>query len=113
MVKPVTGLSIHMRIFKLNFIKTNIYSTIYDTTDKTHNPTNLITDNSVYIFLHITLVTSLSIADLTHNFSESTYIYPYYKSSKLYSDSTNNYPALGKVQFPISCLHDVSEKWCY
>ena len=112
MVKPVTRLSIHMRIFKLNFIKTNIYSTIYDTTDKTHNPTNLITDNSVYIFLHITLVTS-SIADLTHNFSESTYIYPYYKSSKLCSDSTNNYPALGKVQFPISCLHDVSEKWCY
>ena len=68
-------------------------------TYKTHNPTNLITDNNVYIFLHITLVISLSIADLTHNFAESTYIYPYYKWSKLCSDGTNNYPALGKFNF--------------
>ena len=44
-------------------------------------------DDSVYIFLHMTLVTSLFTADLTPNFSESDYIYPYYN---LYSDSTNS-----------------------
>ena len=45
---------------------------------KIHNSSNHM-DNNVYIFLHITLVTSLSTADLTPNFSESNNIYPYYK----------------------------------
>ena len=35
------------------------------------NPTNHIMDNSVYIFLRITLITSLSTVDLTTNSSES------------------------------------------
>ena len=35
--------------------------------------------DNVYIFLCITLVTTLSTADLTTSFSESNYIYPYYK----------------------------------
>ena len=25
----------------------------------------------------------------------------------------HHYPALGKVQLPISCLDDLSEKWCH
>ena len=87
-------------------------------------------DNNLYIFLHITLVTSLSTVDLTRNFSESNYIYPFYWWYTLCSDSTNSYvvlriiiktikfvlhhyPAYGKVQLPISCLDDVSEKWYY
>ena len=44
---------------------------------------------TMYIFLHITLVTSLSTADLTPDFSESNYIYPYYKWYK-FSDATNS-----------------------
>ena len=43
---------------------------------------------------HITLVTSLSTVDLAPNFSESNYIYPYYKRYKLCSDSTNSYGVL-------------------
>ena len=43
---------------------------------------------------HITLVTSLSTVDLAPNFSESNYIYPYYKQYKLCSDSTNSYGVL-------------------
>ena len=43
-------------------------------------------DNNVYIFLRITLVTSLYIADLTPNFSESNYIYPNYKWYKLFNE---------------------------
>ena len=88
--------------------------------------TTSIMDNNVYIFLHITLVTSLSTVDLMPNFSESNYICPYYKWYNICSDSTNSYtalriimqtfdkkimlhhyPALGKVQLPISCLDDV------
>ena len=38
---------------------------------------------------HCTLV-SLFTADLTPNFSESSYIYPYYKWHKLCSDGTNS-----------------------
>ena len=91
-------------------------------------------DNNVYIFLHITLVTSLSTADLTPTFSEPNYIYTCQKWYELCSDSTDSwavpriifqildknsplstiihhYPALGKVQ--LSCLDDVLEKWCY
>ena len=56
--------------------------------------TTSIMDNNVYIFLHITLVTSLSTVDLTPNFSESNYIYPYYKWYKLCSDNTNSYGVL-------------------
>ena len=64
MVKPVTGLSIPMPILRQNFITklTFIHLTIktYDIPGKTCNPTNHIMDNNLYIFLHITLVTSLS-----------------------------------------------------
>ena len=58
---------------------------------KIHNSSNHM-DNNVYIFLHITLVTSLSTADLTPNFLESylPLIYPYYKWYNLYNDSTNS-----------------------
>ena len=58
------------------------------------NPTNHIMDNNTYVFLHITLVISLSTVDLSPNFSESNYIYPYYKWYKLCSDSTNSYAVL-------------------
>ena len=51
-------------------------------------------DNNVYISLHITLVTSLFTADLTPNFSESNYIYPYYKWYNLCSDSTKSLAVL-------------------
>ena len=44
-------------------------------------------------FCIITLVTS-SIANLASNFSESNYIYPYYKWYKLCSDSTNSLAVL-------------------
>ena len=54
------------------------------------NPTNHIMDNSVYIFLRITLITSLSTVDLTTNSSESNYTYPHYKWYKLCSDSTSS-----------------------
>ena len=78
------------------------------------------------MFLHITLATSLYTVDLTPNFSKSNYIYPYYgidyvviaPTVTLFQESLSNklmlhhYPALGKVQLPISCLDDVSEKWC-
>ena len=93
MVKPVTGLSIPMPILRLNFIIKLIFIHVpietYDIPGKTHNPTNHIMDNNVYIFLHITLVTPLSTADLTPDFSESNYIYPYYKWYK-FSDATNS-----------------------
>ena len=42
----------------------------------------------MHIFLHFTLVASLSTADLTDNFSKSNYTYPYYK---LCSVSTNSF----------------------
>ena len=58
------------------------------------NPTNHIMDNSVYIFLRITLITSLSTVDLTTNSSESNYAYPHYKWYKFCSDSTNSYAVL-------------------
>ena len=63
-------------------------------------------DNKVYIFLHITLVTSLSTVDLTPNFSESNYLYPYYKWYKLTSDNTNSYGAIKKLNnvFPRNVL---------
>ena len=61
---------------------------------KIHNPNNHIMDNNVYIFMHITLVTSLSTADLTPNFSESNYIYPYYNWYNLCSDRTNSLAVL-------------------
>ena len=53
-----------------------------------------------YLFLHITLVTSLSTVDLTPNFSESNYIYPYYKWYKLYSDSNNSYILCSENHYP-------------
>ena len=43
------------------------------------NLTNHIMDKNVEIFVHVTLVTPLSTADLTPDFSESNYIYPYHK----------------------------------
>ena len=68
---PILWLNV---ITKLIFIHLTIKT--YDIPGKTHEPINHIMDNNVYTFLHITLVTSLSIADLTPNFSESNYIYP-------------------------------------
>ena len=56
-------------------------------------------DNNVYIFLHITLVTSSSTVDLTPNFSESNYLYPYYKWHKLTSDNTNSYGVIKKLNY--------------
>ena len=79
-------------ITKLTFINLTILT--YDIPGKTHDPTNHIMDNNAYIFLHITLVTSLSSVDLTPNFSESNYIYPYYKWHKLCSHSTSSYAVL-------------------
>ena len=76
-------------ITKLTFINLTILT--YDIPGKTHDPTNHIMDNNAYIFLHITLVTSLSSVDLTPNFSESNYIYPSYKWYKFCSNSTNSY----------------------
>ena len=62
---------------------------------KTYNPTNHIMHNNVCMFLlRITLVTSLSTADLTPNFWESNYINLYYKWYKLCIDSTNSYAVL-------------------
>ena len=66
-----------------------------------------IMDNNVYIFLHITLVTVLSTADLSLNFSESNYIYLYYKCYNLCSHSTNS---LGVLRIIIQTLHKNS---CY
>ena len=57
---------------------------------KANNPTKDIMDNNVHIFLYFTLVTSLSTADLTPDFSESSRIYPYYKFYKLCSNTTNS-----------------------
>ena len=51
-------------------------------------------DNNVYIILDITLVTPLSTADLTPNFSESNYIYPYYKWYNLCSNSAKSLAVL-------------------
>ena len=51
-------------------------------------------DNNVYIFFLITLASSLSNADLTPNFSESNYIYPYYKWNNLCSNITNSLAVL-------------------
>ena len=45
----------------------------------------------IHTFLHFTLVTSLSTADLTDNFSKSNYTYPCYKLYKLCSGSTNSF----------------------
>ena len=89
MAKPVTGLSIPMPILRLNFITKLIFihQMTYDIPGKTYSPTNHIMDNNVYIFLHISLVTALSTVDLTSNFSESNYNYPYYKWYKLCSDT--------------------------
>ena len=71
MVKPVTGLSIPMPILRLKFITKLLFIHLtiytYDIPGKIHNPTNHIMNNNVYIFLHITLVTLLSTADLTPN----------------------------------------------
>ena len=60
-------------------------------------------DNNVFIFLHITLVTSLSTDDLTPNFSESIFtpstsgiIYgAILLTVWLFWESLHNYPALG------------------
>ena len=69
-----------MPIVRLNFITDmkfiHLTIKIYVIPGKSHNPSTHIMDNNVYIFLHNTLVTSLSTADLTPNFSESNYIYP-------------------------------------
>ena len=56
-----------------------------------------IMDNNIYIFLHVTLVTSLPTADVIPNLSDSNYIYPYYKWYKLCSNSTNSYAVLGII----------------
>ena len=53
-------------------------------------------DNNLYIFLHITLATSPTV-DLIPYFSESNYVYPYYKLYKLCSDSTNSYTVLRTI----------------
>ena len=94
MVKLVTGLFVPMPILRLNFIIKLLFIYLptytYDIPGKTYNPTNHIMDNNVYIFLHITLVTSLSTADIAPNFSESNYLCPYYKWYKLCSDSTSS-----------------------
>ena len=98
MVKSVARLSIPVPILRLNFILKLIFIHLtietYDIPGKIHNLTNHIMDNNVYILLHITLVTSLSTADLTLNFSESNYIYPYYKWYNLCSNSTNSLAVL-------------------
>ena len=89
MAKPVTGLSIPMPILRLNFTTKLIFihQMTYDIPGKIYSPTNHIMDNNVYIFLHISLVTALSTVDLTSNFSESNYNYPYYKWYKLCRDT--------------------------
>ena len=83
-----------MRILWMNFVTKLIFIPLtiktYDIPGKTHDPVNHIMGNNVYTFLHITLVTSLSIVDLTPNFSESNYIYPNYKWYKLCSNSTKS-----------------------
>ena len=98
MVKHVTGLSIPMLILKLTFINKLVFIHLtiktYNIPGKISNPTNHIMDNNVHIFLHITCVTSLSTAVLTPNFSESNYIYPYYRWYNLESDSTNSLAVL-------------------
>ena len=54
------------------------------------NPTNhIIVNKYIYLYLHITLVTSLSTSELTSNFSESNYNY-INKWYKLCSNSTNS-----------------------
>ena len=94
MVKPVTRLSIPMSISRLNFITKLIFIHLSKPMISLAKLANHIMDNNVYIPLHITLVTSLSTVDLTPNFSESNYIYPYYKWYKLCSDCTNSYVVL-------------------
>ena len=81
MIKPVTGLPIPMPILRLHFITTLLF--IYQPKPMIFlaKLITLLTISGVtmYIyFLHITLVT-LSTADLTPNFPESNFIYPYYK----------------------------------
>ena len=131
MVKPVWIIHSHanFKITKVIFIYLAIKT--YDIPAKTSNPTNNM-DNSVYIFLHFTLVTSLSTADLTHNFSKSNYTYPYYKLYKLCSGSTNSFAVVRIIIQTLdtnscyniiiqplpkfsssSCLDDLLEKWCY
>ena len=102
MVKPVTGLSILMPILKLNFITELIFihqskPMIFLAKFITLRTTSWIT-MYIYIFLHISLVTSLFTADLTPNFSESNYIYLYYKWYNLYSNSTNSLAVLRIIQ---------------
>ena len=86
MVKPVTRLSIPMLILRLNFITKLIFIHLISIPGKIHNATSHIVENYPYMFLHITLVTSLLIhcADLTPKFSKSNYIYPYNKWYKSY-----------------------------
>ena len=79
---------------------------------KTYNPSNHIMYNNVHIFLHITLVTSLSTVDLTPNFSESNYIYPCYKWYKLCNDSTNSYAFLRIIQaFDKNSRYTIIQPW--
>ena len=96
MVTPVTGLSIPTPILRLNFITKLIFIHLTietnDISAKIHNPTHHIMNNNVYIFFHISLVTSSSTADLTPN-----YIYPYYKWYNLCSDSTSSLAVLSII----------------
>ena len=87
------------------FIHLTIYT--YDILGKTLCSTNHIMVNNLYIFLHITLVTSLSNVNLTPNFLECNYVYLYYKCYKLYNDSTNSYAVLRTI---IQTLDKIS---CY
>ena len=59
------------------------------------------------MFLHISLVTSLSTADLTPNFAESNYIYPYHKWYDLCSDSTNS------LAVPRIIIQTLDKNSCY
>ena len=92
MVQPVTGLSIPMPILRLKFIPNLIFIhlTIETYDIPSHNPSNSIMGNSVYIFLHITLDKSISTADLSPNFSECNYIYLNCKWYMFCSDSPNS-----------------------
>ena len=58
-------------------------------------------------FWIITFVTSLSTANLTSYFSESNYIYRYYKCYKLCSDSTNSLAVLRII------IQTLDENLCY
>ena len=90
-------------ITKLIFIHLTIYT--YDIPGKTYNSTNHIMFNNLYIFLHITFATSLSNVNLTPNFSECNYVYPYCKCYKLYNDSTNSYAVLRTIIQTLDKFH--------